>query len=232
MQKYTTIFFDLDRTLWDFDSNAEEALREIFASFKLKSKISSASDFLRVYEKHNERLWMAYRQGKIKKSLLRTKRFDLSLKDFGIHNEVLAARMGEEYLRISPLKTTLIPGTIEVLQFLHQHYHLYVITNGFNEVQYLKMERCGLNRFFKDIFTSENLGYQKPHAAIFQKALLLANEKPAAALMIGDDVEADILGALKAGIDQVYFNPLKKVNKVKATYEINHLQELIGILSF
>ncbi len=232
MQKYTTLLFDLDRTLWDFDTNAEEALRDIFASFELNSKISSANAFLRVYQKHNERLWMAYRQGKIKKSLLRTKRFDLSLKDFGIHNEELAAKMGEEYLRISPNKTTLMPGTIEVLRFLHQHYRLYILTNGFNEVQYLKMERCGLNLFFKDIFTSENLGYQKPHPIIFKKALSLANEKPSAALMIGDDLEADITGASKAGIDQVYFNPLKKVHQEDVTYEIHHLLELKGILAF
>src|SRR6056297_2506751 len=109
MKKYRHIYFDLDRTLWDFNSNSKAALSEIFYKFELNSHFTNDDEFIKVYHKHNERLWDQYRRGNLTKEILRSKRFDLTLKEKKIKNNFLAEKIGEEYLRISPLKTILFP---------------------------------------------------------------------------------------------------------------------------
>lgn len=228
-KRYIHLFFDLDRTLWDFETNARSAFQDIFKTHTLHYYFNDFDTFLKAYHKHNERLWTAYRQGKIKKKVLRTKRFYLTLKEFGVDSEDLAKKIGDEYIALSPNKTALFPDAIEVLEYLNTKYQLYIITNGFNEVQFLKMDKAGLSPYFRKVFTSENAGFQKPHPGIFAYCLNSVNAKKADSIMIGDDPEADILGAKNFGLDQVYFNPGKKHSEENPTYEIEHLKQLLEI---
>jgi putative hydrolase of the HAD superfamily len=230
MKKYKNIYFDLDRTLWDFDSNAKETFQDIYEKHELHKIFNNFDNFYNTYVKHNERLWKIYRDGKIRKSVLTFKRFALTLEEFGVKDEGLAKIIGQDYIEISPTKKRLFPGTYETLEYLENKYNLYIITNGFNEVQFTKLKNSKLDTFFKKIFTSENAGAQKPNAKIFEHALKSVNARKKESVMIGDDLDTDIIGAKKFGLDQVYFNPQGKKHSEDITHEITSLKELLNIL--
>ena len=228
--KYKHIFFDLDRTLWDFESNMKITLKEIFQKYKLDNHIASADDFIEVFNKNNDRLWGWYQKGQMKKDVLRYKRFELTLNDFGIKDKDLAQVIGEEYINESPKKTALIPHTKEVLDYLFPKYQLHIITNGFNEVQFTKLKLCGIESYFGRVITSEVSGYHKPKAEAFGYPLSSVNAKKKESIMIGDDLVNDIIGAKRFGMDQVYLNLNKLKHNENPTFEISSLSELIDIL--
>lgn len=225
--KYKHIFFDLDRTLWDFDSSAKIAFNEIFENHNLKQRgITSVDEFQKAYNIHNDELWALYRNGQIKKEILRGKRFRLTLEDFGINDDLLAEQIGEEYIGISPLRVALFPNAETVLEYLAPNFQLNMITNGFSEVQAVKLKSSGLGKYFQVIVTSEEAGYKKPDERIFTYAFNKSRANPEESIMIGDDPEVDILGARNVGMDQVLFDPDKKFSQNGSTYYINNLIEL------
>ena len=194
--KYKHIFFDLDRTLWDFDSSARIAFNEIFENHQLNQKgLPSVEVFQTAYNIHNDELWALYREGKIKKEVLRGKRFRLTLNDFGINDELLAEQIGDEYIQISPLRVALFPHAESILQYLQPRFNLHMITNGFSEVQAVKLKSSGLGKYFKVIVTSEEAGHKKPDERIFSYAFEKSGAMPEESIMIGDDPDVDILGA-------------------------------------
>jgi putative hydrolase of the HAD superfamily len=232
MYKYTHLFFDLDKTLWDFPANALDTFADLFDFFKLQNfGIPSHLVFHTSYEVHNDRLWDLYRKGKVDKAFLNKERFDLTLKDFGISDEEFAVTLAEKYIELSPQKTKLLPGTLEILNYLSGKYQLHIITNGFDEVQYRKLEFAGLSRFFKTVTTSEEAGYHKPDTRIFKWALQKAEATASESIMIGDDISVDILGAKEAGLDQVYLNTGNSASDGCATFEIKTLAELKKIFA-
>lgn len=230
LAKYKNIYFDLDRTLWDFDNNARETFLEIYQNRNLDSIFGSFETFYSIYNKHNDRLWKDYREGKIEKSVLRWKRFALTLEELGVSDNKLAQLIGDDYVNISPTKKQLFPYTHETLSYLKNKYKLYIITNGFSEIQSDKLKNCNLDQYFAGIITSEDAGAQKPSPIIFEHALKLANAERNESLMIGDDLETDILGAKNTGIDQVFFNTDNIKHSEEITFEISSLKELIEIL--
>ena len=229
--KIDHIFFDLDRTLWDFEKNSKETLIELFEYFKLYKKgIKSSEEFINKYRFHNERLWSLYRQNSITKEELRTKRFYLVLEDYGIFDFQLAEDFGLSYVKNSPLKTSLLPFAVESLDYLFKKYTLHIITNGFEEVQYLKLENSNLLNYFKTIITSEKVGVKKPNPIIFDYALNNTGAKLEHSIIIGDDLEADIIGARDFGMKQIYFNPHNLDHQQYVTFEIDCLNKLKEIL--
>ena len=229
--KYEHIFFDLDRTLWDFDSSARIAFGEIFENNNLKEKgIPNVSEFQKTYNKHNDKLWALYRDGKIKKEILRGLRFNLTLADFGIKDEKLSETIGTEYITISPLRVALFPHAKEVLKYTFNKYKVHLITNGYSEVQAVKLKSSGMGEYFKTVITSEEAGYKKPDRRIFTYAFQKSGASPEVSLMIGDDYDVDIVGAKKAGMDQVFFDPYRQHLQNGSTFYINDLKELLEIL--
>ena len=229
-RKYKLLLFDLDHTLWDFETNARDAIYDIFTELKLNEKISDFDLFYKTYEEHNHRLWAEYEAGNLKKEQLRTLRFHLTLKDFGINNSDMANYFGETYLTLSPKKTALFADVKETLDYLQPKYEMAIITNGFPEVQHIKIASCGLDNYFKRLFISEQIGYPKPRPEIFHAAVTAFNMKKKSCLMIGDNWDSDIEGAKNYGIDQVYFNPKKNAVEGKSTYEIATIKELLSFL--
>ena len=227
---YKHIYFDLDRTIWDFEKNAQETFKDIYNKYQLDEICGSYDNFYSIYAKHNERLWQKYREGKIEKKELSFQRFALTLNDFNIDDEELAKKMAHDYITISPTKKALLPNAIETLDYLKDRYKLYIITNGFNEVQFTKVKNSNLDHYFSEIFTSENMGAQKPNPVIFENALNSVHAEKHESLMIGDDLEVDILGAKNIGLDQIFFNPKQKGHQEKITHEICNLKELTEIL--
>ncbi|HBS87678.1 MAG: noncanonical pyrimidine nucleotidase, YjjG family [Bacteroidetes bacterium GWF2_38_335] len=230
MKKYKHLFFDLDRTLWDFEKNALELFMDIFKNRQLDKIFPDFDIFYTTYKKHNDALWELYRHGKIKKDILRYKRFSDTLEEFGFSDANLAKNIGDDYVNLSPYKNNLFPNTIETLEYLYPKYKLYIITNGFKEVQFTKLKKSNLERFFTRVITSEDVGVQKPNPEIFHYSVSSVNAKKIECLMIGDDPEVDILGARKYGIDQVLFNTENKKHSEKPTYEISDLSELKNFL--
>lgn len=231
MKVYRHLFFDLDRTLWDFDKNAREAFADIYSIFKLKDcGIGSLDDFVKSYHLHNDVLWELYRQGKIEKEYLRWKRFEDTLGDFGISNKQLAMEIGHEYITISPQKVNLLPNTLKTLDYLYLRYPLYIITNGFEEVQFTKLANSNLAGYFQFVITSEAAGFKKPDQGIFNYALKLVNADPSESLMIGDDLITDISGAMQAGMDAIFFNPEQIAHNGGIVNEIFDLIELTKML--
>lgn len=226
-KKYKHIFFDLDMTLWDFEKNAFEAYEEIFEKFNLHHLgIQNLDSFLKIYFEHNDNLWEMYRNGKIDKKFLRSERFRLTLIDFGIDQPALAKMIGDEYVSISPLKTNLFPNTHEVLEYLRTRYHLHIITNGFDEVQHPKLKHSALDKYFVHVITSEDAGCKKPDPGIFDYAMKKTGAQPNESLMIGDDAEVDVAGAISAGMDAILFNPKKNTTNGYRFQEISNLIEL------
>lgn len=220
------LFFDLDRTLWDFDRNSEFALRRIISEEKLESKLGGFQNFHDIYIRENARLWQMYGKGLLSKEVLRYKRFQDTLNQFDLDDVDLAKRMGDAYVELSPLQTNLFPNTKETLVELQSiGFQMHIITNGFSEVQYIKLENCGLIQFFDVIVCSEVIGKNKPDPLIFAHALKEAKANPSCSLMIGDDYHADVNGAIQSGMHAILFDPLDK-EKTDFDHKIKDLSEV------
>jgi len=229
--KYRHVFFDLDRTLWDFDAAAEVAFERIYTKYNLKALgIPNAHEFHEVYHPLNERLWELYREDKITKDYLNRTRFVLPLEHYGIHDTALADHLSEDYVYFSPRIVRLVPGTMDLLDYLKPKYHLHLITNGFQEVQDTKLSGSGMKPYFETLTVSEEVGVKKPNPEIFHYALRKAGATAAESLMIGDEMAVDIDGARAAGIDQIFFNPSRKSVKGERTFEVGSLMEIRDIL--
>ncbi|MBA2498299.1 MAG: noncanonical pyrimidine nucleotidase, YjjG family [Chitinophagaceae bacterium] len=225
---YKHLFFDLDHTLWDFDANAKTTLADLHSDYALQEKgIPDFEVFYKNYLLHNEILWERYRKGLIRQQELRYKRMWLTLLDFKIADEFLAKEMSTRFLDKLPTRTRLFPYTMEILKYLqHRGYVLHLITNGFDETQHSKLRYSGLTPFFKEVITSECSNCLKPQKEIFEYAFKRCVANPQECIMIGDNFEADIQGAINAGIDQVHVNFQKLPTPVKPTYTIHSLKEL------
>lgn len=228
---YQHLFFDLDRTLWDYDANSTKALTDIFRLYKLDQSFTSAEEFLEIYNRHNDLLWEDYRKGMIMKEDLRTKRFALTLQERDISDPALCGKIGEHYMDITPRLNILAPNTIETLEYLKERqYRMYILTNGFLSTQQKKMAHSRLDNYFSRIFSSEELGINKPNAKIFHWAVSAVHGKKKECLMIGDDLEVDIIGAKNYGIDTVWYNPAGLKSEYNPTYTISDMYDLQKIL--
>lgn len=230
-QRYDHIFIDLDKTIWDFDRNARATFEEIYSHHSLESKgIGSLDEFIRIFTGINDMFWGLYRENKVKKDVMRVRRFEMTLNEFGIDDLILATHIADDYVTLSPLKTHLLPYAREALAYLKSRYPLHLITNGFEEVQQKKMDVSDLQRYFDTITTSEEAGVKKPEKRIFEFALNKAGAMPGQSLMIGDDLAVDILGAREAGMDTMYYNPLGTTHSETVSYEIHSWKEVWGML--
>lgn len=231
-KKYQTVFFDLDHTLWDFDANAAIALKAIYDDFQLENLgIEHFNLFSKRYEQHNELFWERFRNGHVDREALRWKRLWHTFLDYRVFDKALAKKASEEYLLLLPNQTHLVEYTIELLDYCQSKgYDMAIITNGFVDTQQMKVNNSGLGHYFKYIVTSEDVQRVKPHREIFDKALSLMNVDSSRAIMIGDSLEADVMGAAQLDIDQVYYNPHQSTHSFKPTFEIACLSELKNIL--
>jgi putative hydrolase of the HAD superfamily len=226
--KYQHLFFDLDHTIWDFDANARLTLSELYSSRGLAGLgVHDFELFHQNYIAHNNRLWEKYRNGHIKVDELRWKRMALTLLDFKIGDEKLARSLGEVFLEMLPSRNLLFPHTIETLDYLTEKgYDLHLITNGFEQTQHSKLKHSGIAKYFREVVTSEASNSIKPKKEIFEYAFRITNSHPDKSIMIGDSIEADIQGAINAGIDQVHVNHINEMVSIKPTYTVTSLDQL------
>jgi putative hydrolase of the HAD superfamily len=230
VKSYKHVFIDLDDTIWDFHANARLSLKEIFENRNLDKLFEDFEHFFKIYAKRNLELWEMYGKGEVTKEFLMVERFRHPLAVMGVDNVKLAAEIGDEFLEILPTKTTLLPYSIELLDYLQSKYSLTIISNGFVEVQYKKLRACNLEHYFSHIVLSEAAGALKPDKRIFEYALELNKATANEAIMIGDSYAADIIGAINAGIDQIFLSQKFDTKKNTATYWVKELREIIDLL--
>jgi putative hydrolase of the HAD superfamily len=229
--KYKHLFFDLDHTLWDFDSNAKATLTDLYALFELDKKVVAPfDDFYKKYLYHNEILWNKYHHGLISAEDLKWKRMWRTLLDFKIGDEKLSKELSGKFLEILPTKKILFPHTTQLLDYLLQkNYVLHLITNGFEKTQWSKINNSGLAKYFTHMITSEASNSLKPKKEIFDYAMSKAGACLKESIMIGDNLDADIQGAINAGMDSVFVNHINAIAHIEPTYIIYHLKELESI---
>lgn len=200
----TDIFFDLDHTLWDFETNSAHTFEKILGRNRVRVELDA---FLGIYSPINFEMWKRYREQEIGQDELRYQRlkrtFDALDMDVG---DVLIHRLSQEYIEHLPEHTHLLPNTLEVLEYLYPKYNLHIITNGFQEVQSRKLKGSGIDRFFNILVNSEMAGAKKPDPQIFRMALEMAGADPGCSLMVGDNLQADILGAKRMGMQAIHYN--------------------------
>jgi putative hydrolase of the HAD superfamily len=202
------IFFDLDRTLWDFEKNSENILRQLIETYGLERKCGvEALVIIDTYKKVNKELWDQYNRNLISKEQLRSSRFTKTLATFNYHFLGFGLQLEKEYIERSPYQTHVIEGAHEILRYLKEKYILHVLTNGFVEVQHIKLKQSRLSDYFDEVIISENVGFQKPDKKIFEHAVKIAGAVPSECLMVGDDHYGDVQGAIDAGWQAIHFNP-------------------------
>jgi YjjG family noncanonical pyrimidine nucleotidase len=231
MPPYRCVFFDLDHTLWDYETNSTETLAELYTRHNLAHRgASSFHDFIAAFVTINTDLWDRYDRGEIHRDVIRFERFHRIMSAVGVDDLPLSLNFSDDYLAESPRKKNLVPGALDILEYLSPRYPMHIITNGFDEIQRTKVTSSGIEKYFENIFTSERAGYKKPSREIFDFALSEAGHLHHEAIMIGDNLLTDIRGARAASIDHVFFNPSQRAHAETVTYEIHTLGQVKNIL--
>ena len=230
MKEVNNLFFDLDHTLWDFDKNSDLTFFKILKKNNLKIDVSK---FLNSYHPINRKYWELYRENKVSKADLRYYRLSDTFKKLNYDiNDNLINQLAIDYIEHLSDFNHLIPDTLIVLNSLKSNYRMHIITNGFKEVQKRKLEKSKLIQYFDSVTISEDVGVKKPHKLIFDHALTAANANVENSVMIGDNFNADILGALGVGMKAIYYD-FHKTNEQEREnlIIIKNLKELIKILN-
>ena len=230
----TDLFVDFDDTIYDTHGNANLALRELFDEFNLSRYFEQFEDFQKPYWKTNEEVWRSYARGEITRDTLIVRRFmePLSLGDGYQPSVEEVLRISDFFLDACAVKPNLMPGARQLLESLQPHYRLHIASNGFHEVQYKKIKAAGVGEFFDHVILSEDAGVNKPHPRFFDYAMQITGIKDRdQVVMIGDNIETDILGAHQYGIRQIWLD-LKgdRTPDFSPTVRVTSLEEIVPAL--
>ena len=222
-----SIFFDLDHTLWDFEKNSELSFKKIFKKYTITINFEK---FIETYIPINFKYWKLYRNGEISKEFLRYNRLKevFNLFDYEIDDKIIN-NISHDYIEFLPENNKLMDGAIEILEYLKPKYRLFIITNGFREVQDKKLKNSNIKHYFEAIYDSESVGVKKPDPKIFRHALIDSGSKSQESLMVGDNYEADVLGAKKLRIKTLHFvaRGEKIHNKNETIFKLIELKSIL-----
>ncbi len=223
------LFFDLDRTIWDYETNCRETLDDLHDTYLIHAVQEDKDTFAKIFKFENTLLWDAFTANKIDKEYLRQNRFLNTIKRLGLNDSELALTLEDAYIEVTPAKRRLLPGALDTLTELSNRYTLHIITNGFEDVQNFKLINCGIRDFFQEVITSDGAQSRKPNPEIFEYSLLKAGAEKHNSMMIGDDPEVDIVGAQNAGWDTILVNTMKLSHDLQVK-EVATLPELLDLL--
>lgn len=228
MKNITHIFFDLDHTLWDYESNSILALKELVSHFEIDNHVTS-EEFLKTYHKINEKLWHKFNNGQIDREHIKQYRFPQVLRKLNVFIDHKPEDLHEFFMTNCSNRSEVMPETHETLTYLKEKYPMAIITNGFSEAQYPKMKASNLNQYFSEMIISNEVGCRKPEKEIFDLSMKRLGAKPETSVMIGDNPKTDIRGAEQAGMKAIFYNPTGNRKSV-TEWEIQSLGELVRIL--
>ncbi len=213
MKNIKHIFFDLDNTLWDYRRNAKITLEKLYEEFQIEKTYGfSFEEFHPFYHESNESLWAGLRDQKVTKEDLRARRFPEAFQNMGIENPEFALDFEERFVDEVTDSNHIVEGTEEILNYLKDKYTLHILSNGFEEVTYRKIENSIISNYIETISTAEGAGAPKPDPKAFQTALDISKASREESLYVGDDWIADMVGATRFGMKAIFFNPLDETH--------------------
>jgi putative hydrolase of the HAD superfamily len=225
------VFLDLDNTLWDFDANATEALKELYRRHHLHLHTDYHVDqFVALYQDVNAAYWKRYERGEVTKEVLRTRRFTDTFDAMGIPSLLQPADVWQEYLEICPLMTLMMPNALTALEGLSKRYNVALLTNGFEATQQTKIRCSGIASFIKFMVTSETLGVAKPSPLFFERALSEANCSAQEAVYLGDTWDTDVEGGMGAGILTYWYRRGQTERIVENEFYGGAIDDLMGFV--
>ena len=228
---YKNLFFDLDDTLWAFSANARDTYEEMYRKYDYDRFFDSFEHYYSLYQRRNLELWAEYADGKVTKEELNRQRYLYPLEAVGAGDSALAEAYEKDALATIPTKSKLMPHAREVLEYLSAKYNLYILSNGFKELQFHKMRSSDIDKYFRKVVLSDDIGILKPWSEIFHFALSATQSELNDSLMIGDSWESDIAGAAGVGMHQVFYNLSGRTDlPFTPTYQITDLKELLDLL--
>lgn len=205
--EYRSIFIDLDDTLWAFTENARDTFEEMYHQYRFERYFQSFDHFMELYVPKNLELWDLYGRHEISKDELNARRFSYPLLQVGVDDPALVKAYSDGFFAAIPYKRKLMPHAMEALEYLSGKYRLYILSNGFQELQEQKMRSAGILHYFRKIVLSEDIGAHKPFPAIFNFAMSATQSEFRTSLMIGDNWKNDVAGARDVGMGQGYYCP-------------------------
>ncbi|WP_455996454.1 YjjG family noncanonical pyrimidine nucleotidase [Phocaeicola barnesiae] len=203
--KYKSIFIDLDDTLWAFTENARDTFEDMYHQYRFERYFQSFDHFMKLYTPKNLELWELYGRHEISKDELNARRFSYPLLQVGVDDPALVKAYSDGFFAAIPYKRKLMPHAMEALEYLSGKYRLYILSNGFRELQEQKMRSAGILHYFRKIVLSEDIGAHKPFPAIFNFAMSATQSEFRTSLMIGDNWKNDVAGARDVGMGQGYY---------------------------
>ena len=221
------VLFDVDDTLLDFGKAEAAAIRKTFE----RIGIPVTDELIRRYSEINAQQWSRFEKGEITREKLLTERFDILFSELGINVPSEMAQASYEYLL--GIGHYFVDGAGELLEALKDKYELYIVSNGNASVQDRRLKSAGIIPYFKDIFISERVGFNKPSAEFFEACFeRIPGFEKDKAVIVGDRLSSDILGGINAGVKTCWFNPRGDAPDpdIPADYEIKHLGELPALL--
>ncbi len=226
MTEIKHIFFDLDHTLWDFDKNSELSFKQIFDEQTLDLDFNT---FLETYIPINTRYWELYTANKVDKETLRYRRLKDTFDKLNYNvSDNIIDQISDDYINYLPCHNHLLDGAIELLDYLQEKYKLHIITNGFENVQHQKLGKSNISHYFDVIITSESINVKKPDPRIFEYAMKQVDTKPEHCVMVGDNYDADVIGAFNVGMLPIYI----KQGKGKANNGVVSVTKLLEIKQY
>lgn len=205
--EYRSIFIDLDDTLWAFTENARDTFEEMYHQYRFERYFQSFDHFMELYVPKNLELWDLYGRHEISKDELNARRFSYPLLQVGVDDPALVKAYSDGFFAAIPYKRKLMPHAMEALEYLSGKYRLYILSNGFRELQEQKMRSAGILHYFRKIVLSEDIGAHKPFPAIFNFAMSATQSEFRTSLMIGDNWKNDVAGARDVEMGQGYYCP-------------------------
>ncbi len=230
MGKYRHLFFDWDNTLWDLSKNVRIALAEVYDKYHLDDRFDAFAQFYELYCRRNEELWELYPKGLITRTEMNRERFAFPLSKVGVCDDDFALRLNDDFLHICASQTNLCHGVKDTLMCLSEKYRLYVITNGYSQIQRMKIANSGLLPYLTNVFISDVVGYYKPDRRIFEYAVKTSNARKVESVMIGDNFESDMVGAKNFGMDQIYLSAKEEELPFEPTKIIFSIKDLLLFL--
>ncbi len=226
MNKYTSIFFDIDNTLLDFNLAEKTAIKVVLAKHSLPDDDATA----KLYSDINQSYWERFERREINKEDIFEGRFETLIETLNANAD--SAKMSQDYFETLRNYAFKIEGADDILTYLKSKgYKLYATTNGYALTQYKRIKLSGLDAYFDDVFVSEKIGHQKPSKEYFNRVIELIDESDRAKMIvIGDSLSSDILGGINAGIDTCWYNPTAKKSDYEINYTVTSLKEIEKIL--
>lgn len=203
---YKSIFIDLDDTVWAFSENARDTFQDMYSKYRFDRYFDSFEHYYRLYSKKNAELWEEYGRGEITKEELNECRFSFPLLQVGVDDKALVKAYSDDFFSEIVYKKKVMPHVHEALEYLYGRYHLYVLSNGFRELQEQKMRSAGVDGYFRKVILSEDIGVHKPYPEIFYFAMSATQSELKSSLMIGDNWVNDVEGARNVGMGHIYYN--------------------------